>query len=254
MLFFFKQKTAYEIYQCDWSSDVCSSDLFKEYERKFHFPSLKLPGGEKAIREPWRIAVFLLYLYYDENLFDAHPKFVKEIGEKKIRDIITLLEADVNCPVTTSAGRLFDAVSSLLLVRHYNRYDGQAPILLESFADGSFEKEVSFSINPDGELDFRNLITQLVVYANSHSGGPEAAAFFHHTIAKALAECALRIKKETGIFDVCLGGGVFQNMLLLDSLKRLLAKNGFRVYLPKQLPINDGGLCAGQIAAALSKL
>ncbi len=236
-----------------WGGEIMAAN-FREYERKFHFPSLKLPGGEKAIREPWRIAVFLLYLYYDENLFDAHPKFVKEIGEDKIRDIISLLEADVNCPVTTSAGRLFDAVSSLLLVQHYNRYDGQAPILLESYADGSFEKEVSFSINPDGEMDFQNLITQLVVYANSHSGGPEAAAFFHHTIAKALAECSLRIKKETGIFDVCLGGGVFQNMLLLRRVKKLLEKDGFRVYLPKQLPINDGGLSAGQIAAALSKL
>jgi len=236
-----------------WGGEIMAAN-FKEYDRKFHFPSLKLPGGEKAIKEPWRIAVFLLYLYYEENLFDAHPKFVKEIGEDKIRKIMDLLEADVNCPVTTSAGRLFDAVSSLLLVQHYNRYDGQAPILLESFADSSFEKEVSFSINPDGEIDFQNLITQLVVYANSHSGGPEGAAFFHNTIAKALAECSLRIKKETGISDVCLGGGVFQNMLLLRNVKRLLEKDGFKVHLPKQLPINDGGLAAGQIAVALSKL
>ena len=236
-----------------WGGEVMVAN-FKEYERKFHFPSLKLPGGEKAIKEPWRIAVFLLYQYYEENLFDAHPKFVKEIGENKIREIISLLEADVNCPVTTSAGRLFDAISSLLLIQHYNNYDGQAPILLESYADSSFEKEVSFSINPDGEIDFQNLITQLVVYANSHSGGPEGAAFFHNTIAKALTECSLQIKKETGISDVCLGGGVFQNMLLLGRLKRLLVKNGFRVYLPKQLPVNDGGLAAGQISVALTKL
>jgi hydrogenase maturation protein HypF len=236
-----------------WGGEVMIAS-FREYERRFHFPSLKLPGGEKAIKEPWRIAVSLLYQYYEENLFDAHPKFVNAIGEDKIRKIINLIEADINCPVSTSAGRLFDAASSLLLVQHFNNYDGQAPILLESYADRTVKTDVSFSLNPDGEIDFQNLITQLVIYANSHSGAPEGAAIFHNTIAGALTECCNRIKKETGILDVCLGGGVFQNLLLLGSLKGLLEKGGFKVHLPNRLPVNDGGLAAGQIAVALSNL
>jgi len=233
-----------------WGGEVLLCG-YGEYQRKFHFPALKLPGGDKAVQEPWRIASALLHKYYGENLFDTHPKFVEEIGEEKIRNVIMMLESDTNCPAATSAGRLFDAVASIMLVSHFNSYDGQAPILLEAYADTSVYKDMPFLIESDGSIDFESLITGLVIYAG-RGGGEEGAAIFHNTVASALTECCLRIKKESGVSNVCLGGGTFQNVFLMNRLLPMLEKDGFTVYLPNQLPINDGGLSVGQLAVALS--
>ncbi len=236
-----------------WGGEVFVCNL-REYDRKFHFPALTLPGGDKAVREPWRIAAALLYRYYDENLFDIHPGFVAEVGEENIRNVIMMLESDTNCPVATSAGRLFDAVSSIMLVNHFNNYDGQSPILLEACAEPSVKKEAPYSIESDGSIDFRGLITMLVTYAGCNSAGKEGAAIFHNTIATALAECCQGIKKESGISNVCLGGGTFQNIFLLNRLLPNLEKKGFTVFLPNQLPVNDGGLSVGQLAVGLSHI
>jgi len=235
-----------------WGGELLVCD-FENCERKFHFPPLKLPGGDMAVKEPWRTATALLYDIYGENIFDAHPRFVAEIGEKKIGNLIMMIKAGVNCPAATSAGRLFDAVSSLLLVRHYNSYDGQAPILLESFADRSETVCEGFSINREGGIDFRELVVRLVEYANG-ADAAKGASIFHNTIVKALAACCIAIKKEMGITKVCLGGGTFQNGLLLERLIPELEKEGFALFMPKQLPINDGGLSVGQMAVALSRV
>ncbi len=106
-------------------------------------------------------------------------------------------------------------------------------------------------IESGGAIDFESLITGLVIYAG-RGAGKEGAAIFHNTVASALAECCLRIKKESGVSDVCLGGGTFQNVFLLNRLLPMLKKDGFTVYLPNQLPVNDGGLSVGQLAIALS--
>ena len=234
-----------------WGGEILICDR-KSYKRWGHFPQLKLPGGDKAAKEPWRTAVAVLYDIYGDNLFDMHPQFVKTTGEKNIRNIIQMIKADVNCPVSTGAGRWFDAVSSILLIQHYNDFEGQSPILLEAKADLSVEKKFDFAIDDNGTFDFREIIKELVEMAGTEADKAKGSAMFHNTIARALLSACMRIKEETGLSRVCLGGGTFQNVLLLTRLSSMLLEKGFKVYLPNQLPINDGGLALGQLVIAAS--
>lgn len=236
-----------------WGGEILLCNL-KGFERRFHFPTFLLPGGDKAAKEPWRTAISILYQLYGENIHNPHERFVEEVGEAKINNIIAMLKTGVNCHLTSSAGRLFDAVASILMVSHFNRFEGHSPMLLEAVADSSVEEMFGFEINKDGEIDFRDMISRMVEIANGDGSIPRCSAIFHNTIAGALGECCLRIRKETGIKNVCLGGGTFQNLLLLKRLTPMLEKDGFKVYLPRQLPVNDGGLAVGQLAIAAAKL
>lgn len=227
---------------------------FREFTREFHFPGIRLPGGDQAVKEPWRIAVSLLYDLFGNNLLEAHPKFTSAIGADKIKQVVSMLKAGVNCPLAASAGRLFDAVASLLLLRHKNSFDGQAPMLLESAADPKIEDAFDFSLGQNGEIDFKAMLHQLIDFANGAADMAKPAAMFHNTIAQALTACCIKIKKERGINEVCLGGGVFQNIFLLRRLESLLKREGFNVFLPRQLPVNDGGLAVGQLAVALAQI
>lgn len=235
-----------------WSGEILICDR-KSYKRRGHFPAIKLPGADKTIKEPWRTGVAVMFDIFGDKLFDMHPRFVETIGKNKIKNIIQMIKADVNCPVSTGAGRWFDAVSSILLIQHYNNFEGQAPILLEAAADRSVKEEFGFTIGKDGEIDFREMLNELVGMADSETGRAKGSAMFHNTIARALLSTCMRIKEETGLSSVCLGGGTFQNVLLLTRLSSMLVEKGFKVYLPNQLPINDGGLALGQLIIAASK-
>ncbi|MBI5177840.1 MAG: carbamoyltransferase HypF [Nitrospinae bacterium] len=232
-----------------WGGEVMVCG-FSRFERRGYFPPLKLPGGDKAAKEPWRTAVAVLYEIFGEDLFDLHPKFVQAVGETKVKNVAAMLEADVNCPISNAAGRWFDAVSSILLIGHANSFEGQSPILLEGMADASVEKEFTFGIGADGMLEFENMMRELVCMAETQAGRIKGASMFHNTVARAIAESCSRVSHERGLKEVCLGGGVFQNLYLLERTLKLLREAGFTVYLPKQLPINDGGLALGQIAIA----
>ncbi len=234
-----------------WGGEIFVCDM-KGFERRFFFPLLKLPGGDMAAKEPWRVATYILWQMFGERFKDAHPLFVEEIGESRVNNIVSILKADINSPVTSSAGRLFDAVASLLLISHKNSFEGQSPMLLESIADSTVEDSFEFDISGEGEIDFTKMLGKLVKSANDAGSIPNVSAMFHNTVASSLLECCKRLKRETGIKDVCLSGGTFQNLILLKYLSKLLESNGFRPHFSRQFPINDGGLAIGQIAVATS--
>ncbi|TCK06599.1 carbamoyltransferase HypF [Phorcysia thermohydrogeniphila] len=212
---------------------------YTEFERKFHLKTFRLPGGDKAVKEPYRVAVFLLL----ESGID--PKKVLKVEPKRLLFIEQMVKKGINSPLTSSMGRLFDGVSAILGIREKVSYQAQAAILLEQRAL-KFNTEESYHFDLfDSEVDWRPVIEQLVKDKSSLSV-EEIARKFHNTVVKMVVEVVERLRDETGLNAVALSGGVFQNRLLTEALYRTLTKRGFKVLLHQIVPPNDGGISLGQ--------
>ena len=197
---------------------------------------MPLPGGEAAIREPWRVAAAYLELAGRPVPFERWP-LVRE-------------SLKVNAPLSSGAGRLFDAVAAVLGVRERVSYEGQAAIELEHLAGGT-EAAAYACRNDDGRIHGADLVA--AVFDDLAAGRPrtEIAAAFHEGVAAAFAEaCRAAAPART----VVLSGGTFQNLRLLGSLRRRLEESGFRVLSHRLVPPNDGGVSYGQAAVAAATL
>jgi hydrogenase maturation protein HypF len=203
------------------------------FERVAHLRPFRLPGGEAAIREGWRSAAGLLYETYG-------PEAVEN------RVIRRMLERGVNAPVSTSVGRLFDAVASIAGIAHENRFEGQAAMLLER-SIGSLQTEDCYPLGESGGVaDWAPLVD--AVRSDSQRGVPRElmAARFHN----ALVRWILRVAERIGVRQVVLSGGVFQNSYLVERGAALLESHGFRVATHQRVPANDGGISLGQAVLA----
>jgi hydrogenase maturation protein HypF len=187
-------------------------------------------------------------LEWDER-FDS----VAEFCAKDQIVLRTQLERKINTPMTSSMGRLFDAAAALVGVRQKVNYEGQAAIEFEALADSAEAGKYSFGLNQD-RIGVRNVIEALVkdVMAGVHIS--KISARFHNGLAESVREVCLKIKSETGIDEVALSGGVWQNITLLRRTLALLDKDSFKVYIHREVPTNDGGLSLGQAAIAAARL
>ena len=197
----------------------------------------RLPGGERAGREPWRTA---LALCWELNLpwagAPAHTEALHQAWRRR-----------VNAPLTTAVGRLFDGAAALLGLCQRATYEGQAPMLLEAACTGPGEAiPLPLARNAQGlwQTDWSPLISEVLVQERAPG---ERAANFHASLAQALAEQALRIRESRAVGRVGLCGGVFQNRWLVERAEDLLREAGFRVCLAQQIPANDGGISFGQV-------
>jgi len=205
-----------------------------DFERIAHLRPFRLPGGEAAIREGWRSAASLLWeVFGPEAIPDSRPRPI----------LVRMLERNINAPLTSSVGRLFDAVASLSGVAQESRFEGQAAMLLERQIDGLRTDECY----PLKDGDWAPLIE--AVQSDVRSQAPPAliSARFHN----ALANWILKVAERAGLEQIVLSGGCFQNSYLLERAARLLESRGFRVYTHQRVPPNDGGIALGQ--AVLSK-
>ncbi|MFH2059870.1 MAG: carbamoyltransferase HypF [Pseudomonadota bacterium] len=233
---------------------ICSR---KDFTRAVHIEYMPLPGGEKAIKEPWRIAAAYLNEVYDEPLQELDIEFTNELDFSKWEMLEKMISKNINSPLNSSAGRLFDAVSALIGVRKNVYYEGQAAIELEMIAaDGTTEKYPFDFKTQSGQSTI--LLSPLFksIVRDIQSGIPNAVISmkFHNTLANMIVSTCSKLKKETGFSRVCLSGGVFQNLLLLTKTIELLEKGGFSVYIPDKLPLNDGGLALGQAIVANQRI
>ena len=230
-----------------WGGEVlvCS---YASFNRVGHFPSLKLPGGDKAAKEPWRVATAVLHGIFGDGVLDT--RFAREIGLKKVEGVVSMINADVNCHGSTSAGRWFDAVSSIIGVSHFNDFEGRSPMLLESVADRTEKGIFDCGVGADGAVSFDAMIKEICLMTDRGVAPGKIASMFHNTIANVVLKLCAKAGRDTGLRNVCLGGGVFQNQLLSGMVVGLLERGGFSVFLPKQLPINDGGISFGQTVIA----
>jgi len=235
-----------------WGGEVFVADL-REARRVGHFKYIPLPGGAAAVREPWRMALSYLYTIYGAEYKDLKLALLSRIPERTQQIIIKMMEQGINSPLTSSCGRLFDAVASLVGVRDYIRFEGQAAMELEATIAPSEEGYYPISLEPDGELTIFSPLPMIKgIVDDLQRGEPPGviSAKFHNSLVRLLADFCLRLREDAGIEKVALSGGVFQNIYLLTHLQRRLAQFGFRVYTHSQVPPNDGGISLGQAIIA----
>ncbi|MEW5792439.1 MAG: carbamoyltransferase HypF [Pseudomonadota bacterium] len=209
-----------------------------------HLQPLALPGGDRAAREPWRMAASALYALGRES------EIAGRFRQPAAGMLGQLLRRGVNAPLSSSAGRLFDAAAGLLGVRELMDFEGHAAMLLESLADthGGVEPMADgYTLATDGTLGFLPLLDRLADLDDADYG----AALFHATLAEGLADWVLRAAAAQGIGHVAFGGGCFLNRLLSTTLRRALQASGLTVLEARAVPPNDGGLSLGQAWVAL---
>jgi hydrogenase maturation protein HypF len=228
---------------------------YSSFSRAASLKYVPLPGGDRAIREPWRMA--LSWLHAAKIDWDDHLPPVKFLKGKKIAPEIfrEILNQRMNAPDTSSMGRLFDAVSSLIGIRQEANYEAQAAIEFEAFADPDENAYYQFELFSDKDsnsiiIDPSLLFKQIISDVSNHLPIPFISAKFHSGISEMVREVCLRLKYQYGITDVVLSGGVWQNMLLLHKSCSHLLQEGFKVWTHSRVPANDGGISLGQAAIA----
>ncbi len=233
-----------------WGGEFLITD-YVSFRRAAHLKYVPLPGGDAAIRRPYRVA--LAHLWAAGVDWDQHLPAVAAASSEERAILERQLERELNTVPTSSSGRLFDAISSLAGVRQEINYEAQAAIELETLVDADVRAAYEFSL---GEaIDSAPVIRAVV--ADVTSGVPPSviAAKFHNGVAAMIRDVCVRLRDETGLSEVVLSGGVFQNVALLERVLPLLRASGFTVYTHHLVPPNDGGLSLGQavIAAVQSK-
>jgi hydrogenase maturation protein HypF len=220
-----------------------------------HLEYLPLPGGALAIKKPYRTAIGYLTALGIET--DRELPAFKETDDIELNIIKNQIEKKINTPLTSSMGRLFDAVAALTGIRGVIEYEAQAAIDLETAASQAPDETGSYPfsvIRQDGTsiIKVRDLLAAII--DDLHKKAPRSliAARFHNTVAEMILELCQFISRETGIKEAALSGGVFQNRLLLRKAITRLESAGLRVYTHHQVPCNDGGISLGQATIANS--
>lgn len=228
-----------------WGGEFLHADL-AGFTRLGHLAPVPMPGGTAAIREPWRMAA--------AHLGDIDLPVARRNADRWDA-VLAAARAGVNAPLTSSAGRLFDAVAALLDVRDRITYEGQAAVELEQLADPTEHTAYRAAIQPGDP--FQVMASDLVrAAADDVRAGVERAtiaARFHRGVAGAIVDGCALARELTGLSTVALTGGVFQNVLLLTTAADALEVRGFRVLTHHRVPTNDGGLSLGQAAVAAAR-
>lgn len=229
-----------------WGGEFLIADM-NSFNRYTHLDYIRLPGGDKAIEEPWRTGLSLIHRYHGRE-FDvrAVPGF-RQIDDEKIRIVMEMLEKDINSPLTCGAGRFFDAVSAILGLCPSASYDSEAPMLLEAVCD--FKTDEFYQFQTDDTVSLEETLNGIMKDLSQETV-LVIAAKFHNTIAHIILEVSEKIRRDSMLDRVVLSGGVFQNKYLTEKAVSLLASKGFNVYLNHQVPSNDGGISLGQLVIA----
>ncbi len=229
-----------------WGGEFLVADL-ESFERYTHFDYIPMPGGDKAIEEPWRMAFSYLYHYFGSSFdFKSIPAF-KLIDNKHLDIIKEMIDKKINTPLTSGAGRLFDAAAAILGLSSYSRFDSEAPMLLESVIAPGIEDHYPFETG--SKVIFAKTILAMVNDLHNTDIGIISAKF-HNTLAMAITSVSEDIRRNTSVNKVILSGGVFQNKYLLEKLCLLLTERHFEVFTQSMVPSNDGGISLGQLVIA----
>lgn len=229
-----------------WGGEFLLTGL-TEFERVSHFDYIPMPGGEKAIEEPWRMAFSYLFKYLGENYdYQTIPLF-RSIGRDKLEMVKKMIVSKTNTPLSSGAGRLFDAVSAILDLCPVAAFDSEGPMRLESAINCQTEDYYPFDTceNVNFSDTFKHILDDLGKEKKS-----VISAKFHNTVAQVILEISMQMRDKWRSNLVVLSGGVFQNKYLLEKSFQLLNANDFRAYTNHLVPANDGGISLGQIVIA----
>jgi hydrogenase maturation protein HypF len=236
-----------------WGGEVLLA-TYADFERIAHLDYVPMPGGAAAIAEPWRMAVSYLHKHFGKAFLDLEIPFVRELERRQVAVLVRMAERGVNSPLTSSCGRLFDAVSALAGIRQRVNYEAQAAIELEAAMAGDGEGAgYPFQLRPEGNGWIIGTRPLFVALLNDLKRGVPAGIVsrrFHEGFVDVLARLAGLIHLKTGLNNICLSGGSFQNVFLLEHLKGRLEADGLNVFTHSEVPCGDGGLSLGQALVA----
>ncbi|MBY0523972.1 MAG: carbamoyltransferase HypF [Gemmataceae bacterium] len=237
-----------------WGGEFLVGD-YQQFRRAARLRYVLMPGAERAIREPWRMALAHL-----RDAGQTSELLGSRIAPSELRTVERMLDQRFNSPATSSVGRLFDAVAALAGVRDRVRYEGQAAVELEWLATearpaGSYPFEVNMKSDADEalEIDTRPLISAVAADIRRRAPRQDIARRFHAAVVDLIAVVCARLRRGTGLNAIVLSGGVFTNALLTQEAAARLEADGFRVYRHRLVPPNDGGLSLGQLAIAAAQ-
>ncbi|MGB5445581.1 MAG: carbamoyltransferase HypF, partial [Psychromonas sp.] len=237
-----------------WGGEFIAVDDQKVH-RVATFLPFKLPGGSAAIKEPRRVAIALLYEIYGEDFIAVQRiRSLSSLPLSTIKQLLKMLSNNINSPLTSSAGRLFDGISSLLNFIQINSFEGEAAMRVEFAAktssdQGGYDLPVDFSVTPN-IIDWRPMLSAVIDDISNNVADAVIAKRFHNS----MAEVILKIARHYAVTQLLLTGGCFQNTFLIESTATLLEKQGIKVLWHKKIPANDAGLCVGQVRAAYNSV
>jgi len=237
-----------------WGGEFLVAD-YRGFTRMGHLEYLPLPGGALAIRKPYRTAIGYILSLLGEVALTLELPLLKQVGRVEIDIIRKQIENKINSPLTSSCGRLFDAVSALIGVRGEVEYEAQAAIELEMLAYDEVDETTYYPfsvVEQDGMslVKLQDLFSAVIHDLQNDTTQARIAVRFHNTIARMIKELCQVISDETGITQVVLSGGVFQNRLLLRKTVSLLEASDVEVFTHRRVPCNDGGISLGQAVIA----
>lgn len=244
--------TGYGLDGAVWGMEIMSGD-YLHFEREYHQRYTLLPGGEGAIRWPWRMAVSYLHQALGKEGLACAASLFGPLFDRQFHTVETIVSTGLHSVPTSSCGRLFDAVAALLGICHENTYEGQAAIQLGELLR---EEDTSLSLAPypyllkGGELDFTPMFPEIIKSINKGRNVAETARRFHDTVVHAVCAAVTEVARRTGLKTVALSGGSWHNPYLLIRTGQILERQGLQVLRHGKLPPGDGGLALGQAAVA----
>ena len=206
----------------------------KDFLRRAHLKYVKMPGGEKAIREPWRMLLSIMGK-------KGFP-YVKSAAKKEKEAILSLMSKDINSPLTSSAGRLFDAAAALIGLTERVRHEAEGPMKLEAICDSGTNAFYEFGSGPEKvaySIDTGPIFTGMARDLKKNAKKSLISGKFHNSMAKIVIDTVKKLSRESGIKRAALSGGVFQNAVLKKKAIAGLSKKGFRVFTNEKFPVND---------------
>ncbi|MBU1568869.1 MAG: carbamoyltransferase HypF, partial [Proteobacteria bacterium] len=244
-----------------WGGEILLTEL-TSYRRLGHLSHLHLPGGDAAATEPWRMAIAALYQTFGaDSVFDRIPPSLSQLDSSSVATILSMLVNGFNCPLTSSCGRLFDAVSALLGIRQRISYEGQAAMELEALARKGRVLSWREDILPNSHSDLSTFLTEtegkweiscpefvkLILNGISRGETPASLAWrFHSVLIGSITMLLDMLSQQTGIRQIVLSGGCMQNRILLEGLLHSLEFIQLQVFTGNMLPVNDGAVSIGQ--------
>jgi hydrogenase maturation protein HypF len=234
-----------------WGGEFLVAD-FHNYKRCKHFEAIPIPGGDAAIKEPWRTALSYLYATYGEEMEYLPIPFLASIPPDTIEWVKTAIVKNINSPLSSSAGRLFDAVAAITGICVNSTFHAEPPMRLEAIAEQAISDAYPYH-SEQTIISFQPTIMEIVEDLECGIEPSVISAKFQQTICEVIIDTATEIHQTTGIKKIALSGGTFQNRFLLEQTENELQKAGFNVYSHHHVPTNDGGIALGQLAIAAKR-